>query len=207
MSRAVTISRKLYVFLMQLLVLTFALIGSGLSDARASEDTSAPAFASLFGGPFDLIDQDGQPKSDKDFRGKYMLIYFGYVNCPTLCPVNLPQMARALEELGAEGKKIQPIFISIDPARDTPAKVKKFIAQFGSEFIGLTGTEDKIRAAAKAFKVMRRKVIVPDQATKDDYLVHHATLTYFMDSGGKLLTFFPNNTDGREMAKRMRKYL
>ncbi len=192
---------------MQLLVFTLVFVGPGYSDARASGDTSPPAFASLFGGPFDLIDQDGQPKSDKDFRGKFMLIYFGYVNCPALCPGNLQQMAAALEELGVEGKKIQPIFISIDEARDTPAKVKKFVAEFGPEFIGLTGGSDKVRAAAKAFKVMRRKVVLPDQASKDDYLVHHATFTYLVGREGRFLTFFPNNTDGKEMARRIRKYL
>ncbi len=192
---------------MQLLVFTLVVVGPGYSDARASGDTSPPAFASLFGGPFDLIDQDGEPKSDKDFRGKYMLIYFGYVNCPALCPANLQQMAAALEELGGEGKKLQPIFISIDQARDTPAKVKKFVAEFGPEFVGLTGGSDKIRAVAKAFKVMRRKVVLPDQTSKDDYLVHHATFTYLMGRDGRFLTFFPHNTDGKEMARRIRKYL
>ncbi len=207
MFRAMTLCRKLQGFFMQLLVLTLVVVGPGLSDAEASGDTSAPAFASLFGGPFELIDQDGQPKSDRDFRGKFMLIYFGYVNCPALCPANLQQMAGALEELGAQGKIIQPIFISIDEARDTPARIKDFVAEFGPEFIGLTGTRDKIRSVAKAFKVMRRKVVLPDQTSKDDYLVHHATFTYLMDRDGKLLTFFPHNTDGREMARRIRNYL
>lgn len=192
---------------MPVLVLIFVAVGPGFSSGRASGDTTPPAFASLFGGPFDLIDQDGQPKSDKDFRGKFMLIFFGYVDCPDVCPANLQQMAAALEELGTDAKEIQPIFISIDPARDTPAKIKDFVAELGPEFIGLTGVRDKIRNVAKAFKVMRHKVVVPDQVSKDDYLVNHGTFTYLMGRDGKFLTIFPHDTNGKEMARRIRKYL
>ncbi len=207
MSSAMTLFWKLHVFFMQLVVATFVVAGLSHLEVKAASDATAPPFASLFGGPFELVDQDGQPKSDKDFRGKFMLIYFGYVNCPAICPANLQQMAVALEQLGAAGKKIQPIFISLDPARDTPAKLKEFVANFGSDFIGLTGTEAQIKSVSKAYKAIRRKVTLPEQESEDDYLVFHSTLMLFMDTKGKFLTLFPHNTRGIEMAKRMRKYL
>jgi protein SCO1/2 len=135
-----------------------------------------------------------------------MLIFFGYTYCPTICPTNLQQMAQALELLGDKAKKIVPIFITIDPKRDTPALLKEYMANFGPKFLGLTGTDAQIRAVTKSYRVHRRKVI-PDTSAPQDYLVDHSSLTLLLGPDGKFRTLFPHNTTGPVMAKRMAKYL
>lgn len=165
-----------------------------------------PALANLFSGGFSLVDHNGKPRTDKDYRGRFMLIYFGYTYCPTICPTNLQHMALALKALGKRAEKIQPLFITIDPARDTPPEIKAYMANFGDRFVGLSGTEAQIRAAAKAYRVHRRKV-VPDKSAPEDYLVDHSSLTLLIGPDGKFQTLFPHDTTGAVMARRMAKYL
>ena len=178
------------------------LIGGNPRDGRATP----PALANLFSGGFSLVDHNGEPRTDKDFRGRYLLIYFGYTYCPTICPTNLQHMALALKTLGKRSGAVQPLFITIDPQRDTPKEIKAYMANFGDRFIGLSGTEDQIRAAAKAYRVHRRKVI-PDKSAPEDYLVDHSSLTLLIGPDGKFLTLFPHDTNGVVMAQRMAKYL
>ncbi len=192
---------------LRLLISMILGLAVGFSGAKASENSSPLPLAELFGGPFELVDHNGITRSDRDFRGKFMLIYFGYTNCPVICPTNLQEISVAVKELGVDAKKVQPLFISVDPARDTLDKLKDYVAKFGPQFIGLTGTDEQIRAVTKAYRTSRRKIILPDQASKEDYLVHHSTLTQLVGPDGKFLTLFPHNTNGVEMAKRMRKYL
>ena len=104
--------------------------------------------ASLVGGPFTLQDGNGRQISDRDFRGKYMLVYFGYTFCPDVCPTTLNEVADALDHLGAKADRLQPIFITVDPKRDTPAVIKQYVASFSPRLLGLTGTEEQV---AKAF--------------------------------------------------------
>jgi protein SCO1/2 len=165
-----------------------------------------PALESLFSGGFELTDHNGTPRTSQEFRGRFMLIFFGYTYCPTICPTNLQQMAQALELLGDKAKKIVPIFITIDPKRDTPALLKEYMANFGPKFLGLTGTDAQIRAVTKSYRVHRRKVI-PDTSAPQDYLVDHSSLTLLLGPDGKFRTLFPHNTTGPVMAKRMAKYL
>ena len=165
-----------------------------------------PALEKLFSGGFNLVDHNGTPRSDRDFRGRFMLVFFGYTYCPTICPTNLQHMALALQALGKRAEKVQPLFITIDPARDTQAEIKAYMANFGERFLGLTGSEDQIRAAAKAYRVHRRKVI-PDKSAPEDYLVDHSSLTLLIGPDGKFRTVFPHDTTGEVMAKRMAKYL
>lgn len=181
-----------------LLVLTWGLPRDG--------NATPPALENLFSGGFTLVDHDGQPRSDRDFRGRYMLIYFGYTYCPTICPTNLQQMALALQTLGKRAENVQPLFITIDPARDTPKEIKAYMANFGDRFVGLTGTENQIRAAAKVYRVHRRKVI-PDRTEPEEYLVDHSSLTLLIGPDGKFRTLFPHDTNGAVMAQRMAKYL
>lgn len=187
--------------------LMVVMTGGVATQSNAASDESPLPLASLFGGPFQLVDHNGKPKSDKDFRGKFMLIYFGYTYCPDICPLNLQEMAFALEALGADAKKVQPIFISIDPGRDTPADLKEYVANFDGDFIALTGSEAQIQAVARSYRVHRRKVILPDQETENDYLVDHSSITHLVGPDGKFRTLFPHNTKGVVMAERMRKYL
>jgi protein SCO1/2 len=165
-----------------------------------------PALENLFSGGFDLVDHNGEPRTHTDFRGRYLLIYFGYNYCPTICPTNLQHMALALQTLGRRAQNVQPLFISIDPARDTPNTIKEYVANFGERFLGLTGSEKQVRAAAKASRVHRHKVI-PDKTAPEDYLVDHSSLTLLIGPDGKFLTLVPHDTSGAVMAQRMVKYL
>lgn len=177
-----------------------------LAGSLTSAAATPPALESLFGGPFSLTDHTGVQRSDKDFRGKYMLIYFGYTTCPSICPANLQHMADALERLGDKAAGIVPIFVSIDPGRDRPEVVKEYVGHFGARFVGLTGSEMDVKAIAKAYRVHRRKVVDKD-AEPQDYLVDHASITYLMGPDGKFRTLFPHNTPGKIIAERITGYL
>lgn len=184
-----------------------ALILGAVALGTASGASAAPPpLDTLFSGGFELIDHNGKMRSSKGFRGRFMLIFFGYTYCPTICPTNLQHMAQALARLGDKAKKIQPLFITIDPARDTPGVLKDYMANFGTGFLGLTGTESQIRGVAKSYRVHRRRVI-PDKAAPGDYLVDHSSLTLLIGPDGKFRTLFPHDTSGTVMARRMEKYL
>jgi len=181
--------------------------GPGAGDAWAAANPPLP-LENLFGGPFELVNQDGQAVTDRDFRGRYMLIYFGYSYCPDICPYSLQTMAEALELVGApDAAKVQPLFITTDPARDTPAFLKDYVALYGDRLIGLTGSEAQIRQAAKAYRIHRRKITPADPEPGNDYLVSHSSLVYLMDPDGKFLTFFPYDTDAETMADAISRYV
>lgn len=179
---------------------------SAFAGSQQATDSAPPPLSSLFGGPFSLIDHTGTRRSDGDFRGKFMLIYFGYTFCPTICPANLQHMADAQDRLGGEADNIVPIFVSIDPKRDTPEVLRDYVANFGDGFVGLTGSEAQIRAVAKSYRVHRRKVVEAGAAA-EDYLVDHASITYLMGPDGKFRTLFPHDTPGKAIAERISKYL
>lgn len=174
--------------------------------SQAAQNAGPPPLASLFGGPFSLIDHTGKIRRDTDFRGHFMLIYFGYTYCPDICPANLQHMADALDILADVSKNITPVFVSIDPGRDTPAVLKEYVANFGSRFVGLTGSEAQIRAVSKAYRIHRRKVLEKGEKDKTNYLVDHSSITYLMGPDGKFRTLFPHNTTGPVMAKRLKTY-
>ena len=109
--------------------------------------------AALIGGPFSLVGADGKPVTDRDFRGRYMLIFFGFTHCPDICPAELQVIAQALEQLGDKAKTMVPIFITLDPERDTPEAMANYVKSFGPDFVGLTGSPEAIAAAAKAYRV------------------------------------------------------
>ena len=158
-----------------------------------------------FGGPFTLIDHDGVTRTERDFVGQYLLVYFGYTTCPDICPTGLTAVADALDALGPLEDRVQPVFISVDPKRDTPKRLKAFVAKFHPRLIGLTGGESAVRTAARAYRVHRAKVAVPDAA--GGYLVSHGSLTYLMGPDGRFVTLFPHDTDADVMAKTLTKYV
>lgn len=162
----------------------------------------APPNAAAIGGPFTLIDQDGKSRSDADFRGKYLLIYFGYTYCPDMCPTGLQSMSRALDQLGDEStKQVQPLFITIDPARDTPSKMKEYIASFHPAIIGLTGSAEQISAIAKEYQVYYKK---GDNVDEHDYVMDHSSLIYLMDGQGKFVATFPEQVDPAKLVEALR---
>ncbi|MGI9412390.1 MAG: SCO family protein [Hyphomicrobiales bacterium] len=191
-------------------VATVAALALGAAQARdAAPDTAAPPvpFGKLFGGPFELVDHDGIARTDRDYRGRYLLIYFGYTYCPDICPASLQEMAAALEQLGERAKGVVPVFVTVDPKRDTPDVLKAYVMQFGDRFVGLGGSEQQISKVARSFRLHRLKV-VPDWASgPEDYLVDHSSLTFLVGPEGEVLTLFPHDTPAATMAMRLRNYL
>lgn len=159
-----------------------------------------------FGGPFQLVDHNGKPRSDKDFRGRFLLVFFGYTNCISICPIDLDLMSRALNDLGAAADKVQPLFISVDPKRDTPAIVKAFIAEFHPRLVGLTGSSKQIAAVVRAYKVHRAK-LVEEAAQEGDYLVSHSGNMYLMGPDGKFVTLLPHGSSPEFIARTLANYL
>ena len=174
--------------------------------AAAPPSKKPPPLEALFGGPFALTDHHGRAVTDETFRGRFALLYFGYTFCPDLCPTNLLTMAEALEALGPEGARVQPLFVTVDPERDDPAALRDYMAHFGPRFLALRGTPAQTRAVLKAWRVHRRKV-APEGGGADDYLVDHATLTFLMGPDGRFRTLFPHDTQAKTMAETLRRYL
>lgn len=147
----------------------------------------------LIGGPFTLTDQTGKQVTEKDFAGRYALIFFGYTHCPDICPSALQVIAAALDKLGDKAKEITPVFISLDGERDTPAKMADYLASFGKNFVGLTGAKDDVAAAAKAYRVFYQ--VVPDEKTPGEYTIDHAAIIYLMGKDGQFVTHIPHTTN------------
>jgi protein SCO1/2 len=161
----------------------------------------------LIGGPFSLVDQTGKTVTDKDFRGRYMLVFFGFTHCPDVCPAELQVMADALGQLGPKASKIVPVFISLDPERDRPEAVGAYVKNFGPNFVGLTGSPEAIAAAAKAYRVSFSKFEYKDSNGQSCYSIDHSTLLYLMDKNGEYITHFSYGTPAAKMAETLRRYL
>ena len=159
-----------------------------------------------FGGPFSLLDHNGQTVTDKDFRGAYMLIYFGYTSCPDVCPLDLRFMTGALNELGDDGDRVQPILITVDPLRDTPAVLADYVAAFHPRLVGLTGTTEQIAAVAKSYGVFREKEgEAADPAAA--YLVNHTAVTILIGPDGEFVRVFSHGSGSGEIAAGLREIL
>jgi protein SCO1/2 len=159
----------------------------------------------LVGGPFSLIGADGKTITDQDFRGRYMLVFFGFTHCPDICPAELQVIAEALDKLGDKAAKVVPIFITVDPERDDPKTMGEYVKSFGPNFIGLTGSPDAIAAAAKAYRVAYTKA--ENTASPENYNVDHSALVYLMDPDGQYLAHFPYGTGAQEMAEKLDRFL
>jgi protein SCO1/2 len=156
-----------------------------VGDQIASDRVSVTSIGhARVGGPFSLTDQNGHTRTDKDFIGHYMLVYFGYTNCPDVCPTTLSVMADAMEKLGGAAHQVVPIFITVDPARDTPRVLKSYLAAFGPEFVGLTGSPSSIAAVAKEYHVYYR---VQNATKSGSYAVNHSNVIYLMSPEGKFI--------------------
>jgi len=144
------------------------------------------------GGPFTLIDQNGVKRSSADFHGKYMLIYFGYSFCPDVCPTTMALMADALDKMGPKADAVVPIFISIDPERDTPAKLKPYVASFGPRFVGLTGDLKTIKKVADLYRVYIKK----EPLENGNYAMDHSSVIYLMGPDGKFVGYWDDTSVG-----------
>lgn len=159
----------------------------------------------LIGGPFSMVNHKGETVTEKNFAGKPMLLFFGYTWCPDVCPTELQVMAEALRQLGDKGRDIQPILVSIDPARDTPKVLGEYVANFGEQFVGLTGTAEQVKAMADAYRVYYAKVENKD--TPDAYLMDHSSIIYLMGTDGKFLKHFTYSTDAKALGEGIAKAL
>jgi cytochrome oxidase Cu insertion factor (SCO1/SenC/PrrC family) len=193
-------------------LLAFALAGS-LAAADPSSGQSPPERSAAelmdavmwnrepIGGPFALTDQNGRRRTDADFRGKLMLVYFGFTYCPDICPTDLQQMGLAVDRLGPAGEMVQPIFITLDPKRDSADHLREYLPLFHPRFVGLTGDAAATEAAAGAYRVYFKKV---EFENKSDYTVDHSAFIYLMGRDGENLGFFPPGTSAERLADAVR---
>src|SRR5262245_35203023 len=195
-------SRQNLIFALVVLIIAAVTGLSALWLTRSLPEGPVASGTELVGGPFSLTDQNGKRVTDQDFRGKYMLIFFGYTYCPDVCPSELQVMSAALDELGTDAEKIQPIFITIDPARDTPETLKVYVSNFHPRLIGLTGSEADIAAVAKAYRVYYAKAKTTEN--QPDYLMDHGTILYLMGPDGKFVKHFTYGTEAKGLAEALR---
>jgi cytochrome oxidase Cu insertion factor (SCO1/SenC/PrrC family) len=199
-----TALRGIIVFTLGLAVLIGGLVFEYLYFGHRLGLASSFAPADLgIGGPFTLVDQNGVTRRPEDFRGKLMLVYFGYTYCPDVCPTELQTMDQALEKLGAKAAEVQPIFITVDPERDTQDEMKSYAENFDPRLLALTGTAPQIAEAAKSYKVFYEQVKQPDGT----YLMDHSSIVYLMDRDGKYVAHFGANVTADRMATAIGKAL
>lgn len=172
-------------------IAAYILYGDALTNGRGIAQV---------GGPFTLTDQYGRTRTDADFRGQYMFVYFGYTFCPDVCPTELSAMTQAMDMLpAATQKKITPIFITIDPQRDTVKQMKAYVANFHPRMVGLTGTPEQIARVAKEYRVYYAKD--KNNGETSDYLMDHSSIIFLMDPEGHYVTHFTPNTTPETIAK------
>ena len=183
-----------------------ALLAAAAALALAACDqvgNGAPAFKSVditgadYAKELSLADADGQMRSLADFRGKVVVVFFGYTQCPDVCPTTLAELAAARQILGPAGADVQGVFVSVDPARDTPPVLKSYVGSFGSDILALHGDEEQIKAAAKAFKVYYAKV--PGK-TETTYTIDHTAASYVYDRQGRVRLFTRYGTGPEALA-------
>jgi cytochrome oxidase Cu insertion factor (SCO1/SenC/PrrC family) len=197
----------------RLIAALFAFAVSG--DAAFAEDTPPDQAAAAqmmedlmysrgtVGGPFTLTDSSGHQRSDSDFRGKLMIVYFGYTFCPDVCPADLMAITQALDALGPAADGVQPVFITVDPERDSKV-LAEYVRAFHKSLIGLTGSPEEIRKVANAYKAFYAKV----PGTRDgDYAIDHTGVIYLMGRSGEYLGFLAPQTGPEKLTEILRKYL
>jgi protein SCO1 len=158
---------------------------------------------SAIGGPFKLIDQDGKPITDQDFKDRPLLVFFGYTHCPDVCPTTLYEMSEVLHALGKDADRVNALFITVDPERDTAAAMKDYLSSFNPHLRGATGDQKAIEAVEKDYRVYAKKV-----PTKDgDYSMDHTALVYLMDKEGRFVAPFKLDRKPEQAAADLRRYL
>jgi cytochrome oxidase Cu insertion factor (SCO1/SenC/PrrC family) len=190
------------------LLVIASLLFSGLATA-AEQPSAARMMDDLMygrgsvGGPFTLTDQTGRQRSDTEFRGKLMVVYFGYTYCPDICPTDLMAITQALDALGPAAEGVQPVFITIDPERDTK-HLAEYVSAFHRSLVGLTGSPEEIRRVANAYKAFYIKI---KDERSGEYSIDHAGVIYLMGRNGEYLGFMPPQTNPDRLTEILRKNL
>lgn len=191
-----------------LLVLAAFLTGLGLFlgalwYATGNFGNNAVSSASAVGGPFKLINQNGQTITDEDFKGKPLLVFFGFTHCPDVCPTTLFEVSEMFRALGKDAERANALFISVDPERDTPASMKDYLSSFDPRLTAATGDRAAVDAAIKAYRVYAKKI--PTKG--DDYTMDHTAIVYLMDKQGRFVAPFNLKRSPQEAAADLRKFL
>ena len=186
------------------------LVLSGCDQVKSMFGESKVPFNSIditgagYAGSFSLTDQNGQQRTLADFKGKVVAVFFGYTQCPDVCPTTMAELAQIKQSLGPDGDKLQGVFITIDPERDTQEVLKAYVGNFDKSFIALRGTPDQTAAVAKEFKVFYAKV---PGSTPDTYTMDHTAGTYVFDKQGRIRLFARHNIGPQPLAADMRQLL
>lgn len=194
-----------------LIIGMIALIGSvfaaamWLAPQHLQSNQPTHSGEALIGGAFELTDTKGKPFTEKDLLGKYSLIYFGFTYCPDICPTSLLIIHNALKMIGSSREKIQTIFISVDPERDTPDVMDKYVKNFDDHLIGLTGSLKQVQVVADAYKVYFSKIEQKDSAL--GYQVDHSGYIFLMGPDGKYITHFPHNVAEQTLTATLRAHI
>ncbi len=160
--------------------------------------------SSQVGGPFTLVDHTGETVTEENYAGQYKLIFFGFTYCPAICPTELNKVAQILEQLGEDGEQITPLFITVDPERDTVEQMAQYVEQFHPRLVGLTGTQEQIDAVTSAYKVFATKV---ENEMMEEYMMDHSSFLYFMGPDDSLLTTYPSTDTADYIAKEIKTQL
>ena len=194
-----------------LLCLGFIILASGLVALAIGVRRGVPegqvivTGKALIGGPFNLTDHTGKRVTEKDFAGKFTLVFFGYTSCPDICPAELQVISAALDQLGERATNVTPLFITVDPERDTVKKMAGYVGNFHERLVGLTGSAEDIRAVVKTYRIYSGKV--DDGHSSSDYLFDHSSVVYLMSPSGEYLAHFAYGTGVDKMAKGIAKFL
>jgi cytochrome oxidase Cu insertion factor (SCO1/SenC/PrrC family) len=174
------------------------------SYANIEPASGSPLAGAAIGGPFSLVDHNGKAVTEKDYAGNYKLVFFGFTSCPDVCPAGLEKMSAALKTLGPKAEEIQPLFITIDPERDTPEVMKEYVAMFHPRLTGLTGSVEQVDAVLAAYKVYAAKA---EGGDPENYLMNHSAYTFLMGPDGQPLTMFGAEDAPGAMAKEILQFL
>lgn len=172
-------------------------------DAQQTAETRSTG-KPLIGGPFALVDHTGAARTEKDLLGRFAVVNFGFTNCPDVCPTTLQTISDALELMGPAAQRIRPVFVSVDPDRDTPDRLKTYREAFDERFLMLTGSEAAVARAAKAYKVGYSRM---KPAADGSYMVNHTALIYLMGPDGAYITHFPFRIAPEKLAASLKKWV
>lgn len=160
---------------------------------KAKEEADNPAFQAVF----ELTDHRGMVRTEKDFAERWMLVFFGFANCPDICPTTLAEVAGVMDALGSDAAQVQPLFISIDPGRDTPQQLAEFVPAFDANIIGLTGTPDQIKRTSETFRIYYEKIA--EAAAPDGYTMGHSSQLFLFDPKGGYVGAWTYGTPAEEI--------
>jgi protein SCO1 len=182
-------------------------LAASTAGMQAACTQSKPQFSSIdltgadYAKDFQLADQNGQARSLKDFPGKVVVLFFGYTQCPDVCPTTMTELAQVRQQLGPDGDKVQVLFVTVDPERDTPSVLKGYMANFDPTFLALRGTPEQLAAMAKDYKVYYKKV---EGKTPTSYSMDHSAASYVYDQQGRLRLYTRNGTGPQALASDIR---